>query len=64
MLLPEVRRQRIAAATTFLAARGILVSVHDRLAQVRKYHVSGRRDAVLAEDVIALAVSLGLELPA
>lgn len=64
VLLPEVRRQRIAAATTFLAARGILVSVHDRLAQVRKYHVSGRRGVVLAEDVIALAVSLGLELPA
>lgn len=64
VLLPEVRRQRIEAAIKFLGAHGVLVSVHNRLAQVRKYHVSGRRETQLAEDVIALAVSRGLELPA
>lgn len=64
VLLPQLRRQRIEAAIKFLGARGVLVSVHDRFAQVRKYHVSGRRETQLAEDVIALAVSQGLELPA
>jgi len=64
VLLPELRRQRIEAAIKYLGARGVLVSVHDRFAQVRKYHVSGRRETQLAEDVIALAVTHGLELPA
>ena len=64
VLLPELRRRRIEAAIKYLGARGVLVSVHDRFAQVRRYHVSGRRETQLAEDVIALAVSHGLELPA
>ena len=63
VLLPELRRRRIEAAIKFLGARGVLVTVHNRFDQVRKYHVSGRRETQLAEDVIAPALSHGLELP-
>lgn len=63
-LMPEVRRRRIEAAIAFLKRGMVLVTVDDRNAQVRRYRVSGRRDAVFAEQVIELAVAQGMELPA
>lgn len=57
-----VRRHEVLAdATRFLKARCILVDVVDRGAQIRKYRVSGKREAMFLEDVVALAESLGFE---
>lgn len=53
------RARRIDAAIRFLKSRCILVTVHDRDHPLRCYWVSGKRNLHLAEDVIALAESLG-----
>lgn len=53
------RHVRVASAIAFLRARGILVTVVDRDAQVRQYLVTGRRYRQLAEDVIDLAIAKG-----
>ena len=53
------RTQRTDAAIRFLKSRCILVTVHDRNHLVRVYQVTGRRTLHLAEDVIALAESMG-----
>lgn len=55
------RREAIERATRFLKARCILVTITDRNAMIRKYRVSGKRDTMLAEQVIEYAVSLGME---
>lgn len=63
-VLPETpfaeRQARLREATAFLAARGTLISPVNRLAAIRTYWVSGKRQPMLAEDVIALAVERGL----
>ncbi len=68
VLLPSLpfaaRRQRLDAAIAFLKRQGILVSVVDRDAPIRKYRVSGKLDPRFAEEVIEIAVARGLELPA
>lgn len=55
------RREAIEQAIRFLRARCILVTWTDRNAMIRKYRVSGKRDTMLAEQVIEHAVSLGME---
>lgn len=57
----EARRRALDAAMRHLASRGVLVTVLDRFADVRRYRVSGKRDPLLAEDVIALAVEWGMQ---
>ena len=54
------RRAALEAATAWLKARCILVSVCDRQAAIRTYRVSGRRPSLLAEEVIAYAEELGM----
>lgn len=58
------RHEVLGAAVRFLKARCILVDVVDRDAQIRKYRVSGRREAMYLEDVVALAEGLGFEAAA
>ncbi len=55
----DQRVVRIAGAIAFLRTLGILVSVVDRDAQVRRYWVTGRKYRQLAEDVIDLAIAKG-----
>ena len=55
------RRARLAAATAFLKRRCILVTVVDRDAPIRTYRVSGKREPMLAEGVIAIAEWQGFE---
>lgn len=62
-LPPEQRRAMLEGAIAFLKRQCVLVSVCDRDAQIRKYRVSGMRDSMLAEGVIAVAVSRGFEAP-
>lgn len=57
----EQRRAELARAIAFLKARCVLVSVQDRTAAVRRYTVSGKRDAKYAEEVIEIARSWGME---
>jgi hypothetical protein len=57
----EQRRARVAAAIAFLKRQCILVDICDRDAQIRRYRVSGRRESMLAEDVIQLAIDKGLD---
>lgn len=54
------RREAIEQAIRFLKARCILVTITDRTALIRKCRVSGKRDTMLAEQVIEHAVSLGM----
>ena len=54
------RREMIDAAIAFLNSRAFFVQVVDRTAQVRKYRVAGKRDSMLAEDVIEIALAKGL----
>lgn len=56
----EQRRARLQAAEAFLKRFGILVSVIDREAQIRKYRVTGKHDSMLAEQVIEFAESRGM----
>lgn len=55
------RRAALQRAVRFLKARCVLVDPVDRMAAVRRYRVSGKRDTMMAEDVIEHAVSLGME---
>lgn len=59
----EARRQALEAAIRFLARRGVLVTVLDRQAQVRRYRVTGKRENKLAEEVIELALDAGMPQP-
>ena len=56
----DARRERIARAIAFLAARGVPVCVRDRLEPIRHCWVTGKRDAKLADEVIAIAAALGM----
>lgn len=56
------RRERIDAAIRFLKQRCILVDPVDRYAAVRRYRMSGCKEPLFAEDVIARAEKLGLEV--
>ena len=55
------RRAILAAAIAHLKARCILVDVVDRAALIRTYRVSGKREAMLAEEVIGLAERHGFD---
>lgn len=55
------RRARLERAIAFLKARCILVSICDRAALVRQYRVTGKREPMLAEDVIELAAWHGMQ---
>lgn len=54
------RQARLDAAIRFLKARCILVDCTDRSAMVRRYRVSGKREPMLAEQVIEHAQALGM----
>lgn len=54
------RRERLAVAIAYLKRRCILVDAKDRFAQVRLYRVSGKREPMLAEQVIEHAVAKGM----
>lgn len=58
---PEQRRILLDRAIAFLKRDCILVTVCDRDAQIRKYRVSGKREAMLACEVIDFAVERGLD---
>lgn len=60
----EARRKQLDAAIAYLKRCGILVTVADRDAPIRKYRVSGKLEARFAEEVIEIAVSRGMELSA
>lgn len=62
MLVPEQRRQVLCQAIAHLKARCILVDVVSRDADIRTYRVSGKRDAMLADEVIAFARLKGFEV--
>lgn len=55
------RREAIERAIRFLKSKAILVDILDRSAMIRRYRVSGKRDTMLAEEVIEYARQLGLE---
>lgn len=55
------RRQRLQAAMMFLKRQCILVSPVDRSALVRRYRVSGKREAMYAEEVVAFAIERGFQ---
>ncbi|MDM7964477.1 hypothetical protein [Blastomonas fulva] len=55
------RREAIERAIRFLKSRCILVDITDRTAAIRKYRVSGKRDTMLAEQVIEHAKAMGME---
>ena len=57
-----LRKANIDAATRHLRQRGILVDIPDRQAPIRFYRVTGKRDLMLAEDVIELASGTGFEV--
>lgn len=57
----ELRRIRLERAIAHLKRQCILVSVVNRDAQIRTYRVSGKREPMLAEDVIAHAIAKGME---
>jgi len=52
---------RLARASAFLAQRGVQVWPVNRFAAIRTYRVSGRREPMLLEDVIALATARGMD---
>jgi hypothetical protein len=56
------RRQRLQAAIMHLKRQCILVSPVDRSALVRRYRVSGKREAMYAEEVIAFAATRGFQI--
>lgn len=55
------RREAIERAIRFLKSKAILVDCTDRSAMVRRYRVSGKREPMLAEQVIEHAIVLGME---
>lgn len=56
----ERRRELLDRATLFLRRRGILVSVADREAQIRRYRVTGVDNTLLLEEVVGLAAHKGM----
>lgn len=54
------RRAQVERAIAFLRGKGVLVSIVDRQALVRKYRVTGKPESVLAEDVIQIALERGM----
>lgn len=63
-LWAEAQRAALQGAIAYLKQRCVLVTVCDRDAAIRKYRVSGKRDAMLACEVIAYAAGKGFEVPA
>ena len=63
-LWAEAQRAALQGAIANLKQRCVLVTVCDRDAAIRMYRVSGKRDAMLASDVVAYAAALGFEVPA
>jgi hypothetical protein len=57
----EERRARLQRAIDFLNTRAWFVQIVNRDAAVRTYRVAGKRDAMLAEDVIRVAIEKGME---
>ncbi|MFV0642949.1 MAG: hypothetical protein ACK5NN_00360 [Sphingomonadaceae bacterium] len=57
------RQARITRAITFLKSQCVLVDPVDRMAQVRRYRVSGKRDPMMAEQVIEYADRMALRMP-
>lgn len=57
----EARRQRLQRAIDWLNQHAWFVQVVNREAAVRTYRVAGKRDAMLAEDVIRVAIEKGME---
>jgi hypothetical protein len=55
------RRDAIERATRFLKSKAILVDILDRSAMIRRYRVGGKREPMLAEEVIEHARQLGME---
>jgi hypothetical protein len=53
------RHQRLAGAIAFLRSRAVIVDQIDKRAMIASYQVSGKRLPQLAEDVVAIAASLG-----
>ncbi|MFX8976561.1 hypothetical protein ABTN19_19445, partial [Acinetobacter baumannii] len=52
----DARRQRLQRAIDWLNQHAWFVQIVNREAAVRTYRVSGKRDAMLAEDVIRIAI--------
>lgn len=57
----EERRARLQRAIVWLNTHAFFVQIVDRDAAVRMYRVSGKRDAMLAEDVIRVAIDKGMD---
>ena len=57
----EARRARLQRAIDWLNAHAWFVSIVNREALVRTDRVAGKRDAMLAEDVIRVAIEKGME---
>lgn len=57
----DARRQRLQRAIDWLNQHAWFVQIVNREAAVRTYRVSGKRDAMLAEDVIRIAIEKGME---
>jgi hypothetical protein len=53
----EVRKLRLDAAIRFLKSQCILVDVSQRSSLVPQYRVSGRRDSMIAEEVIEISIA-------
>lgn len=58
-LSAETRLRQLQEAIAFLKHQGILVSIYDRDALVRRYRVTGKRENYLADDVVAYAIERG-----
>lgn len=56
----EARRQRLQRAIDWLNQRAWFVQIVNREAPVRTYRVAGKRDPMLAEDVIRVALEKGM----
>lgn len=56
----EKRKAEFNRATAFLKKKCILVDVVNRAEPIRKYRVSGKRELMLLEQVIAHAVLKGM----
>lgn len=63
-LMSDIRREQLTGAIAFLKRQGILVSVYDREAQLRRYRVTGKAYSKSHEEVIEIAVARGFEVPA
>ncbi len=55
----EARRQRLQRAIDWLNTHAWFVQIVNREAAVRTYRVAGKRDPMLAEDVIRVAIEKG-----